>query len=179
MSNDLEEKFIEFQNLVKNEFNLFLSFNTCQRLSNHYKKSIYSFKIFTYDTNMLYKARIFNKKDVFNKFMLLINLLSCQQKQLVNDNNIKKCFNDENLVQFLNKNEKIKTFIQFYQQEFPHHNKFLHEKINNSIKNTQRILENIKDFMTDLNSLIKVKEILEDMPDGLKQIINLWMKSNK
>ncbi len=171
---------MEFQNLVKNEFNLFFSLNSCQKIvANNTNRSIYSFKKFTYEKNMLFKSKMFNKKDVFNKYILLTNLLSSQQKQIEFDNSSKKCFNDENFVLFLSKSEKIKKFLQFYEQEYNHHNKSLLEKINNSLRNTQEFLENVKDFKSDLESLKRVNDILDEMPDGLKQIINLWKKSNK
>jgi len=170
---------MEFQNLVKNEFNLFFSLNSCHKIANNTNRPIYSFKKFTYEQNMLFKAKMFNKKDVFNKYIYLTYLLSSQQKQIEFDNKSKKCFNDGRFVQFLSKSEKIKKFLQFYEQEYNHHNKSHLEKINNSLRKTQEFLENVKDFKSELESLKRVNDILDEMPDGLKQIINLWKKSNK
>ena len=176
LSHELEEKFFEFQSSIKNEFNLFMSLNNSQSIQKNVNKSIYSFKRFTYEKNIRSMLRIYNKKDVFNKYIYLVMLKSFQEKLLKNDKNSKICLNKENFITFLKKNEKIKNQLQFYDKELPYNLNSLFEKLNKANLLSNQYFDKMSDFKKDLEYLYTITDFFEKMPEGLKQIINIWRK---
>ena len=168
---------MEFHNAIKNEFNLFISLNSSQNIQKIHNKNAYSFKRFTYETNLKSILKIYNKKDVYNRFIYLEILKSFQEKLFKNDKTSKFCMKNENFITFLKKNEKTKKHLQFYDELLPINLNSLLFKLNENHLFSLEYFEKIAEFKKDLESLNVIDDFIQNLPEGLKQIINIWRKN--
>ena len=149
--------------------------DSCTNLKSK-NKDLFSFRKFTYDKTLSSKLCVFNKKDIFNKFITIILYKSFYDKLIETDKISNKCFNSEQYLMFIMKFEKSRKIQNFYEEELPYNVKALIEKLLNNKITSHDMIEKINDFKFDLENMLKLEEFFCSMFEGLNQIINIWRK---